>query len=103
LDGILGKVDVLVTPTIRVVAHPIGKPFTTVDGQPMDLFDMSVGLTAPFTLTGSPAISTPCGFNSDGLPIGLQIVGRAWDEGTVLRIATAYQNAAGWRARHPVL
>ena len=103
LDGILREVDALVTPTTRGVAFPIGQPFTTIDGQSIDPFDLSVGLTAPFSLTGSPAISVPCGFNSEGLPIGLQIAGRAWDEAMVLGIGAAYERAAGWRERHPTL
>jgi aspartyl-tRNA(Asn)/glutamyl-tRNA(Gln) amidotransferase subunit A len=103
LAGILRKVDALVTPTMRAVAYPIGRPFTTIDAQPIDLFQLSVGLTAPFSLTGSPAVSVPCGFDSNGLPIGLQIAGRDWDERTVLRIAATYQDAAGWHKRHPVL
>ena len=103
LDGILREVDALVTPTTRAVAYPIGQPFTTVDGQPIDPFQLSVGLTAPFSLTGSPAISVPCGFNREGLPIGLQIAGRAWDEALVLGIGAAYERATGWRERHPSL
>ena len=103
LDGIMQGVDVLVTPTTRAVAYPIGKPFTTVDGHPISPFELSVGLTAAFTLTGSPAISVPCGFNGEGLPVGLQIVGRAWDEVTVLRVAAAYEGATEWWAEHPDL
>ena len=49
--------------------------------------------TFPFNLTGFPAISLPCGFTQDGMPIGLQVVGRAFDEVTLLRIANAYEQA----------
>jgi aspartyl-tRNA(Asn)/glutamyl-tRNA(Gln) amidotransferase subunit A len=103
LDALFTQVDALVTPTTRTVAHPIGQPFTTVDGQPVTIFSLWVGLTLPFDLTGSPALSVPCGFSSDGLPIGLQIVGRAWDEATILRIAAAYERATPWHQRHPAL
>jgi aspartyl-tRNA(Asn)/glutamyl-tRNA(Gln) amidotransferase subunit A len=103
LDGVFEQVDALVTPSTRTVAHPIGKPWSEVDGQPIDPFDLAVGPTAPFTLTGSPALSVPCGFNSEGLPIGMQIVGRAWQESTILRIAAAYQCATSWHDRHPAL
>ena len=100
-DGIMRDVDALVMPTTRTVAHPIGDPVTSVDGKPLDPFDLMVGLTAPFSLTGSPAISVPCGFNSEGLPIGLQIAGRAWDEAMALRIGAAYERATPWSGRHP--
>ena len=103
LDRLFETIDALVTPTARAVAYPIGRPFAEVDGQPIDPFNLSVGLTAPFTLTGSPAISVPCGFNSEGLPIGLQIVARAWNEAMVLRIGAAYERATPWHDRHPVL
>ena len=103
LEGIMREVDALVMPTTRTVAHPIGAPFTTVDGKSLDAFGLMVGLTAPFSLTGSPAISVPCGFNSEGLPIGLQIVGRAWDEAMILRIGAAYEGATPWSDRHPTL
>ena len=59
--------------------------------------------TNAFNLTGLPAISVPCGFSSAGLPIGLQIAGRAFDEATVLRVAHAYQRATAWHTQHPDL
>jgi aspartyl-tRNA(Asn)/glutamyl-tRNA(Gln) amidotransferase subunit A len=103
LEGLLTRVDALVTPTTRTVPHPIGRPFTEVGGQPIHIFSLWVGLTVPFDLTGSPAISVPCGFSTEGLPIGLQIAGRAWDEATILRIAAAYERATPWHERHPAL
>ena len=103
LDGLMQEVDALVMPTSRTVAHPIGDPFKTVDGQTLDPFQLLVGLTAPFSLTGSPAISVPCGFNSEGFPIGLQIAGRAWDEAMTLRIGAAYERATEWSDVHPTL
>jgi aspartyl-tRNA(Asn)/glutamyl-tRNA(Gln) amidotransferase subunit A len=103
LDRLFETIDALVTPTARAVAYPIGRPFAEIDGQPIDPFNLSVGLTAPFTLTGSPAISVPCGFNSEGLPVGLQIVARAWNEAMVMRIGAAYERATPWHDRHPVL
>ena len=103
LEGVFARVEALVTPTTRTAAHPIGQPFTQVGGQPVTTLDLWVGLTAPFNLTGTPAISVPCGFSADGLPIGLQIAGRAWDEVTVLRIAAAYERITRWNERHPSL
>jgi aspartyl-tRNA(Asn)/glutamyl-tRNA(Gln) amidotransferase subunit A len=103
LEALLTRVDALITPTTRTTAHPIGQPFTQVEGRPITVFNLYVGLTVPFDLTGSPALSVPCGFSSEGLPIGLQIVGRAWDEATVLRIGAAYERATPWHQRHPML
>ena len=54
-------------------------------------------------MSGHPAISVPCGFTAESLPIGMQIAGRMFDEETVLRIAHAYEQAAGWHHRHPDL
>ena len=59
--------------------------------------------TRPFNFSGHPACALPCGFTSDGLPIGLQIVGRPFDEATVLRAADAYQRATDWHTRRPPL
>jgi aspartyl-tRNA(Asn)/glutamyl-tRNA(Gln) amidotransferase subunit A len=58
-------------------------------------------LTSPFNLTGLPAISIPCGFNKEGLPIGLQIVAKAWNEAGVLRAAHAYERETNWGTRRP--
>lgn len=57
--------------------------------------------TAPFNLTGLPALSVPCGFTHDGLPIGLQIISRAWNESGVLRAGYAYQQVTNWHKRTP--
>jgi aspartyl-tRNA(Asn)/glutamyl-tRNA(Gln) amidotransferase subunit A len=50
---------------------------------------------------GLPAISVPCGFDSTGLPLGLQIVGKPWDEATVLHVAYRYETTASWKTKHP--
>ncbi len=57
--------------------------------------------TSPFNLTGLPALSVPCGFSKDSLPIGLQIVSRAWNESTVLRAGAAYERETAWHTRRP--
>jgi aspartyl-tRNA(Asn)/glutamyl-tRNA(Gln) amidotransferase subunit A len=57
----------------------------------------------PFSLAGLPAVSVPCGFSSAGLPIGLQLAGRPFDESTVLAGADAYELATPWRTMHPRL
>jgi aspartyl-tRNA(Asn)/glutamyl-tRNA(Gln) amidotransferase subunit A len=60
-----------------------------------------IAFTFPFNFTGQPAVSIPCGFTEAGLPVGLQIVGRRFDEGTVLRVAHAFEQAFPWSDRHP--
>jgi aspartyl-tRNA(Asn)/glutamyl-tRNA(Gln) amidotransferase subunit A len=58
-------------------------------------------MMTPLNLAGLPAISVPCGFDGAGLPIGLQIAGRAWDEATVLRTARAHERATEWHEWRP--
>ncbi len=57
--------------------------------------------TLPFNITGHPAMTMPCGFGTDGLPIGLQIVGRRFDDVTVLRASAAFEAARPWADRRP--
>lgn len=89
--------DFLLTPTT-----PIAAP--TIEGH--DAVEQAGRLTrftAPFNLAGLPALSLPCGFTKSGLPIGLQIVSRAWGEFKVLNAGFAYEQATEWHARIPVL
>jgi aspartyl-tRNA(Asn)/glutamyl-tRNA(Gln) amidotransferase subunit A len=60
-------------------------------------------MNRPANFTGHPAISVPCGFTRDGLPIGLQFIGRRFDESTLLRIAFAHERAHDWGSRRPRL
>ncbi|MDE2837806.1 MAG: amidase [Chloroflexota bacterium] len=96
VDDVLGKVDLIVTPTMPRPAPKGGdsSPFGTLTG---------LNFLAPFNLTGSPAVSVPCGFTSGGLPVGLQIAGAWFDEATVLRAAHAYAQATPWWEMHPDL
>ena len=88
------KVDVLVTPTMP-------QPAAAFEGYDPWGIMRGPSFTAPFNITGSPAISVPCGFTFDELPVGMQIVGKPFDEPTVLRVAHAYQQHAGWHRRRP--
>ncbi len=99
--GVLDTVDVLALPTCPVGATPIGSDVVDVGGVEMQVFFAMAGRTGPFNAAGVPALSVPCGFTSDGLPIGLQIVGRPFDEATVLRVGWAYEQATDWHARRP--
>jgi aspartyl-tRNA(Asn)/glutamyl-tRNA(Gln) amidotransferase subunit A len=89
------QVDVLAAATTPTVAFRIGEK--TDDPLAMYLSDV---LTLPASLAGVPGLSLPCGF-SDGLPVGLQLIGKPFDEGTVLRVGDAYQAATDWHTRRP--
>ena len=82
--------DLLLTPTMPLPAFSLGSD--TPIGQDGAKWDDWSPFTFPFNLTGQPAATVPCGFTSDGLPVGLQIVGRNYDEATVLRAAYSYEN-----------
>ncbi len=90
IDGFFKTVDLLIMPTMKGTAPLIGS-----NGGGLN--------TSQFDWYGLPAISVPCGFSSDGLPVGLQIVGRHWDETTVLALAHAYEQATSWHTRKPQL
>ncbi len=92
------RVDVVAMPTSPTPAFRLGE--RTADPLQMYLADV---FTVSANLAGLPAISVPCGFTRDCLPIGLQLTGRAFDEATLLRAADAYERATPWAQRAPVL
>ena len=87
------KVDLLATPMCGIPAPRLGQQEVVINGETVSVMAPLTRYTRVFNLTGLPAISVPCGFSSEGLPIGLQLVGRAWDEATVLRAAYVYETA----------
>jgi aspartyl-tRNA(Asn)/glutamyl-tRNA(Gln) amidotransferase subunit A len=93
--------DVLVTATSPITAPVIGATTARLGGKDIPLVRAFLDLTLPFNLTGQPAISVPCGFSRGGLPIGLQLVGRPFEEATLFRAAAAYEAATNWHARKP--
>ena len=95
-DDAFGKVDVIMAPTAPEIAFRIGEK----TGDPIKMY-LSDVLTIPCNIAGLPGISLPCGFSSEGLPIGIQVLGRPFDEATVLRVAHAYEQHAGWKDRRP--
>jgi aspartyl-tRNA(Asn)/glutamyl-tRNA(Gln) amidotransferase subunit A len=74
-----------------------------LDGQSQPIRPSLLRFTRVFNLSGHPAASIPGGFTPEGLPVGLQIVGRPFDEATVLRVADAYQRVTDWHTRRPSL
>ncbi len=95
-ERVFDKVDLIVTPTTAAAASRIGES------------DLSVtfGLirnTNPINFLGLPALSVPCGFTAAGLPVGMQLIGRWFEEATVLRASFAYEQATDWHERRPPL
>jgi aspartyl-tRNA(Asn)/glutamyl-tRNA(Gln) amidotransferase subunit A len=94
------QVDVLVTPTVPIVAPPLGTETVSYeDGTQEDLVSALLRFANVASLAGMPALSVPCGFSEDGLPIGLQIMGRPLQEDQILRVAHAYQSSTTWHRR----
>ena len=89
-------VDCLVTPTIPIAATKFGQEIAELPGGEKPLVHAYLNLTLPFNLTGHPAISIPCGFSAAKLPIGLQVVGKPFDESMILRVAHQYQQHTDW-------
>ena len=97
----LRRVDVIVAPTSPVTAPRLGEREIKI-GERMVKLPLHLGrLTCPFNLAGLPAISIPCGFIAAGLPIGLQLAGRPFDEEMVLRVAHAYEVNTEWHQMRP--
>jgi aspartyl-tRNA(Asn)/glutamyl-tRNA(Gln) amidotransferase subunit A len=96
-EAAFARVDLLAAPTTPGVAFAHGDK-----ADPLAMY-MNDVYTIPASMTGLPAVSVPCGFNGAGLPIGLQLIGRALDESTLLRAAHAYEQATPWRHRSPDL
>ncbi|MFN8526097.1 MAG: amidase [Chloroflexota bacterium] len=96
-NGLFDRVDQVICPSVPSTALT-WEQAATAAGR-----DTSVRFTRLFNVLGAPACSVPCGFGRNDLPIGLQIVGRAFDESGVLRVAHAYEQATDWHTRHPDL
>lgn len=95
VNALLEKVDALIFPGQASPAIPFESvPMTGV-------MPTSGRFTAPWNLLGLPAVVVPCGVSADGMPVSIQIVGRAFDDATVLRVARAYERATEWHTRRP--
>lgn len=96
LRTIMRDVDVLVLPTTKTAAQPLGYEHTP-------LGDIELSLTRPFNLTGGPSIALCNGFTGSGLPTSIQIIGRHFEDGSVLRTAHALETALALRSRRPLI
>ncbi|MCH8282952.1 MAG: aspartyl/glutamyl-tRNA amidotransferase subunit A [Chloroflexi bacterium] len=92
------QVDAMVLPTVPILPDLLGERPMTREGI------SAIGrCTRAFNLTGLPALSLPCGFTGDGLPIGMQLIGRPFDEATLFKIGHAYEQATDWHTRRPAV
>jgi aspartyl-tRNA(Asn)/glutamyl-tRNA(Gln) amidotransferase subunit A len=97
-EDVFKKVDVIATPTSPTAAFKVGEK--TADPLQMYLSDI---FTISVNLAGVPGISVPCGFTSENLPIGLQLIGKHFDEESILQVAHAYEQSTDWHKRKPAL
>ncbi|NLT65449.1 MAG: amidase [Acidobacteria bacterium] len=101
LSAVLNDVDVLLAPTLPIVAPPLDVAIMKIGRAREDVLSALLRLTRPGNLSGLPSISVPCGFSSDGLPVGLQLIGKEFDEATLLSAAFAYESATDWHTYFP--
>ncbi len=96
MESVLSGCDAIVTPTCPTTAFKLDE--LTHDPLQMYLSDI---LTISVNLAGLPALSLPCGFDHAGLPIGMQVIGRPFDEATILRLGYTFEQATDWHTRRP--
>ncbi|MBB6454905.1 aspartyl-tRNA(Asn)/glutamyl-tRNA(Gln) amidotransferase subunit A [Salirhabdus euzebyi] len=97
-DNVFEKYDIILGPTTPTPAFKVGEKIA----DPLTMYANDI-LTIPVNLAGVPGISIPCGFSSEGLPIGLQLIGKHFDEGTVYRAAHAFEQATDHHKKKPTL
>jgi aspartyl-tRNA(Asn)/glutamyl-tRNA(Gln) amidotransferase subunit A len=96
------SVDVFLCPTLPFTATEVGATTVVIDnGVEEDMLSAIMQFTGVPSLTGLPALNVPCGFDDDGLPIGMQVIGKPFDEATVLRVGAAYQRVTDHHLRAP--
>jgi aspartyl-tRNA(Asn)/glutamyl-tRNA(Gln) amidotransferase subunit A len=103
-EAVFERVDIILAPTSPIPAPKIGESSVHVAGEDeTSTRGELLRLTRPANVTGFPAISIPCGFTDQGLPVGLQLLGPQWGEARLLSIALAYEEATEWHKHHPDL
>jgi len=103
IDAVFSRVDVLATPTIPEPAPALAHVKAGATADVIARMGRFSRLTRPFNALGLPALSLPCGAAPDGRPLALQLVGRPFDEATLLRLGHAYERATAWHRRRPAL
>ena len=98
---LFNDVDLLAGPTEPITAPPLLANEVAIGDSMVGTVAALTQFTRPYNISGTPAISVPCGFSGEGMPIGLQLAGRPFDEATVLRAAHAYEQASEWRLKRP--
>lgn len=93
--------DVVAMPTAPTAATPLDSDIVTSAEADPELLAALINFTGPFDLTGFPAISIPCGFTENGLPVGLQLVAHPYQETTLFNVAQAYESSTDWHRRNP--
>jgi aspartyl-tRNA(Asn)/glutamyl-tRNA(Gln) amidotransferase subunit A len=99
--AVCASLDALITPGALIPAPPHDARSVVIEGRGVRLLRALVSATSPFNLTGQPALTVPCGFSASGLPLALQIVGKPFDEATVLQIGHAYEAHTSWHQKRP--
>lgn len=94
------KVDIILSPTLPIATPTIGDGSIDLNGEEVDLLDHLIRFTGPGNITGLPSLSVPCGFR-EGLPVGLQIMGKAFDEKTILNVGYAVEQTNERNKRKP--
>jgi Asp-tRNA(Asn)/Glu-tRNA(Gln) amidotransferase A subunit family amidase len=95
--------DLILSPTMAVPAFPVGESPAEIDGKTVHGLWGYLPFTYPINLIGHPAASIPCGFSSDGLPIGLHLIGNRGDEETVIAVSAAFEQAQPWIDKRPLV
>jgi aspartyl-tRNA(Asn)/glutamyl-tRNA(Gln) amidotransferase subunit A len=93
-EGVLGEVDVILAPSVPIPASDIGQRQTSINGHDEAVYSALTRLTGPTNMNGLPSLSVPCGTTASGLPVGLQLIGRPFDEATLYRFAHAYEETS---------
>jgi aspartyl-tRNA(Asn)/glutamyl-tRNA(Gln) amidotransferase subunit A len=98
------SVDVFLCPTLPFTATRIGETMVEIEnGVQEDMLAAIMQFTGVPSLTGLPSLNVPCGFDPDGLPVGMQLIGRPFDEATLFRVGAAFQDATDFHRRAPQL
>jgi aspartyl-tRNA(Asn)/glutamyl-tRNA(Gln) amidotransferase subunit A len=100
-DAALAEVDAIVAPSAPIAAPHIGETVIRIRGEEETVRSALVRVSRPANFTGHPAISIPCGFTSEGMPIGLQLIGSHWNESNLLEIANFYESETDWHKTRP--